>query len=197
MRSTRVERPEQLTLEVGRYSASVLSIAVGVVFFLVVVMLLNSNRTNNNRAEEWRQRAVAAEEVAIGLRVVLAERSRMLNQRTRQANVLVDTLASSRGALRKSKVSFGALTARQQQLAGEKARAETERKTLEAQKAKLASVAATLSACTVGLEAVVAQPPARLKAAREAAAPLLTRCSRARSQLAAVPTKPPAAEQAE
>src|SRR6476469_3308386 len=120
MQSTRVERPEQLTLEVGRWSVSVTTLAVTVVFVLVVGMLFNSVRTNNGRAEDWRRRAVAAEEVAGGLRVVLADRSRALNQRTRQANLMVDALASSRGALRQSKVSVGALTRRQRELANEK-----------------------------------------------------------------------------
>ena len=72
MQSTRAERPEQLTLEVGRWSVSVTTLAVTIVFVLVVGMLLNSNRHNNNRAGEWRHRAIAAEEVAGGLRIVTA-----------------------------------------------------------------------------------------------------------------------------
>ena len=152
MQSSRVERPEQLTLEVGRFSASVTSIAVTIVFVLVVGMLANSVRKNNDRADDWRRRAVAAEEVVGGLRVVLAERSQALNQRTRQANELVADVASSRGALRETKVSVGALTQRQRQLASEYARAETERRKLQAQRAALASVC-------VGLECV--QPGSR------------------------------------
>jgi chromosome segregation ATPase len=184
MRSSRVERPEQLTLEVGGYSASVMSIAVGVVFFLVVVMLLNSNRTNNNRAEDWRRRAVAAEEVAGGLRVVLADRSRTLNQRTRQANILIDTLASSRGALRETKGNLGALARRQRELASEKAAAETERRRLQAQRAALDAVATALAACSQGLEDVVAdarngQPKAALAKAR----PFLAQCNKAQARL--------------
>ena len=104
---SQVERPEQLTLEVGRWSASVMSIAVTVVFVLVVGMLAKSNWANNGRAEDWRARAIVAEEAAGGLRVVLADRSRTLNQRTRQANALIETLASSRGALRQTKSSVG------------------------------------------------------------------------------------------
>ena len=42
------------------------------------------------------------------LRVVIADRSQALNERTRQANVLASTLASSRGALQETKVSVGA-----------------------------------------------------------------------------------------
>ena len=87
---SQVERPEQLTLEVGRWSASVMSIAVTVVFVLVVGMLAKSNWSNNGRAEDWRARAIVAEEAAGGLRVVLADRSRVLNQRTRQANALIE-----------------------------------------------------------------------------------------------------------
>jgi len=187
MRSSRVERPEQLTLEVGGYSASVMSIAVVVVFFLVVVMLLNSTRTNNARADDWRRRAVAAEEVAGGLRVVLAERSRTLNQRTRQANILIDTLASSRGALRSTKVSLGALSARQRQLASQSARAEADRRKLQAQRAALVSVSSALSACSQGLASLVAQAQTgKPKAVLATAGPLLTRCNRARARLSTV-----------
>ena len=157
MQSSRVERPEQLTLEVGRFSASVMTIAVTIVFVLVVGMLANSVRKNNDRADDWRRRAVAAEEVVGGLRVVLAQRSQALNQRTRQANELVAVVASSRGALRKTKVSVGALTQRQRQLASEYARAEAGRRKLQAQRAALASVASALSACSQGLASIVAE----------------------------------------
>ena len=187
MQSSRVERPEQLTLEVGRFSASVTSIAVGVVFFLVVVMLANSVRTNNSRAEDWRRRAVAAEEVAGGLRVVLADRSRMLNQRTRQANLMVDALASSRGALRQSNVSLGALERRQRALARDRARAETERRKLQAQRTALASVASALSACSQGLGAVVTRAQqGKPKAVLATAEPYLAQCGRARARLGTV-----------
>jgi len=148
MQSSRVERPEQLALEVGRWTVSLTTIAVTVVFVLVVGMLLNSVRVNNGRAEDWRRRAVAAEEVAGGLRVVLADRSKALNQRTRQANVFAATLASSRGALRQTKSRAGALAQQQRQLASDFAQAETARRKLTAQRAALAAVAAALSVCT-------------------------------------------------
>ena len=156
MQSSRVERPEQLALEVGRWTVSLTTLAVTVVFVLVVGMLLNSVRTNNSRAEDWRRRAVAAEEVAGGLRVVIADRSKTLNQRTRQANVLAATLASSRGALRQTKSSAGALAQQQRQLASDFAQAETARRKLSAQRVALASVASALSACSQGLQSVVA-----------------------------------------
>ena len=187
MQSSRVERPEQLTLEVGRFSASVTSIAVGIVFVLVVGMLANSVRKNNDRADDWRRRAVVAEEAVGGLRVVLAERSRALNQRTRQTNLLIGTLASSRGALRQSKVSLGALERRQRRLASEKARAETERRQLRAQRAALASVASALSACTQGLASAVAEAQrGKAKAVLARTGPQLERCSRARARLGSV-----------
>ena len=187
MQSTRVERPEQLTLEIGRWSVSVTTLAVTVVFVLVVGMLLNSNRHNNNRAEGWRHRAVAAEEVAGGLRVVIADRSKALNQRTRQANLLAATLASSRGKLRQSKSRAGALAEQQRQLASDFAQAETSRRKLAAQRAALASVAAALSSCSQGLQSVVAaaqngKPKAELAKAR----PFFTQCNSARARLGAV-----------
>ena len=184
METTRVERPEQLALEVGRWTVSLTTVAVTVVFVLVVGMLLNSARTNNDRAEDWRRRAVAAEEVAGGLRVVLADRSRALNQRTRQANVFAATLASSRGALRQTKSRAGALARQQRQLAGDFAQAETARRKLTAQRAALASVASALSACSQGLQSVVAAAQqGKPKAELARAAPFLTRCNRARTRL--------------
>jgi hypothetical protein len=191
MQSSRVERPEQLTLEVGRFSASVTSIVVTLVFVLVVGMLANSVRKNNDRAEDWRRRAVAAEEVAGGLRVVITERSQTLNQRTRQANVLAATLASSRGALRESKVNLGALAQRQRKLASDKARADTERRELRAQRAALASIASALSACSQGLGSVVTDAQrGKPKQVLATAEPLLTRCSRARARLSTVLERP-------
>ncbi len=182
-----MERSEQLTLEVGRWSASVLSIAATIVFVLVVGMLAKSTWANNARAEDWRQRAIAAEEAAGGMRVVLADRSRALNERTRQANALISTLASSRGALRETKSSVGALARQRRQLAGEYARAETARRKLAAQRAALASVAATLGACSRGLAGIVNEAQrGKPKAVLATAGPQLTRCNRARTRLNAV-----------
>jgi ABC-type transporter Mla subunit MlaD len=179
MQSSRVERPEQLAVEVGRWSVSVTTIAVTVVFVIVVGMFANSTRKNNDRAEDWRRRAVAAEEVVGGLRVVLADRSRALNQRTRQANELIDTLASNRGALRQSKVSLGALSRRQRQLASDRARAETERRKLQARQAALASATSALNACSQGLEAFVGSGKKPTAAARQSR---LEQCSRAQAR---------------
>lgn len=182
-----VERPAQLTLEVGRWSASVMSIAVTVVFVLVVGMLAKSTWTNNSRADDWRARAIVAEEASGGLRAVLADRSRVLNQRTRQANALIETLASSRGALRETKSSVGALARQRRQLAGDYARAETERRRLAAQSAALASVASDLSACSQSLGTVVAEAQrGKPKVVLATATPQLAQCDRSRERLAAV-----------
>jgi chromosome segregation ATPase len=159
MQSSRIERPEQLTIEVGRWSASLTTILVTVVFVLVVGMLANSVRKNNDRADDWQRRAVAAEEIVGGLRVVLADRSRALNERTRQANALVDTLASSRGALRATKSNVGSLARRQRQLASDKARVEAELRKLRAQRATLRSVGSALSACSQDLESIATAKP--------------------------------------
>ena len=187
MQSTRVERPEQLTLEVGRWSVSVTTLAVTVLFALVVGMLFNGNRQNNSRAEGWRHRAVAAEEVATGLRVVIADRSKVLNQRTRQANVLAATLVSSRGKLRQSKSRAGTLAQQQRQLAGDFAEAETARRKLSAERAALASVASALAACSQGLQSVVAAAQhGKPKVELAKAQPFLMECDRARTRLGAV-----------
>jgi hypothetical protein len=180
MQTSRVERPEQLTIEVGRWSASLTTIAVTLVFVLVVGMLANSVRKNNGRAEDWHRRAIAAEEIVGGLRAVIAERSRTLNQRTRQANLLVATLASSRGALRASKVSVGSLTRRQRQLATDRARAEAELRQLRTQRAALASVASALSACSQGLEAVAGSGKPKVRRSAVAS------CDRAQARFRAV-----------
>ena len=187
MQSTRAERPEQLTLEVGRWSVSVTTLAVTIVFVLVVGMLLNSNRHNNSRAGEWRHRAIAAEEVAGGLRIVIADRSKALNQRTRQANVLAATLASSRGKLRQSKSRAGALAQQQRQLASDFALAETARRKLSAQSAALASVASALSNCSQSLGGIVTQAQhGKPKAVLATAGPQLTQCSKAQTRLRSV-----------
>jgi len=179
MQSSRVERPEQLTIEVGRWSASLTTIVVTIVFVLVVGMLANSVRKNNSRAEDWHRRAVAAEEIVGGLRVVLAERSQALNERTRQANELAATLAPIRGALRETKSSVGSLTRRQRQLATDKARVEAELRNLRA----LRSVASALSACSQSLESIATAKPKPKPATTQAT---IASCHRAQARFSAV-----------
>lgn len=183
MESYRAERPEQLYVEVGRWSLSVKSIAVTVAFILVVAMLANSVRTNNDRASDWQRRAIAAEEIVGGLRVVLADRSRALNQRTRQANLMVSSLDSSRGKLLASRSSVGALERRQQQLASEKARAEAARTELQKERAALRSVASALNTCSQNLTAIVGKTQKATAADRQAR---LEQCGRAQARFDAV-----------
>ena len=51
-------------------------------------------KQNHDRAEGWHQRAVAAEEVVSGQRIVIGQRSQALNLRTTQVNRLA-TLSSA------------------------------------------------------------------------------------------------------
>ena len=174
----RAERPTQLYLEVGGRSLSVMSIFVTLVFVLIVGMLASSVRKNDARADDWRQRAVAAEEIVGGLRVVIAERSKALNERTVQANRLATGLDTSRGALQETKSSVGSLTRRQRQLAADKALAEKQVKQLESKQASLVSAGTALNACGQGLEALVAAKPKPKPAAVQAR---LTQCSEAQA----------------
>ena len=166
------------TIEIGNPSRT--AVVVTLVVVLLMGILLNSVWQNRGRAEDWRREAVAAEEVAAGLRVVLADRSRELNRRTAQANELVARLDTSRGALRDTKVSVGSLTRRQRELAADNARIETQLRKLTARQATLSSVATALSSCAQSLEALVARGgEAADKNAR------LAQCSSARERLAA------------
>jgi hypothetical protein len=154
----------QLTLEIGRWSASLWSIAATAVSVVLILMLAKSTLSNNARADDWQQRAVAAEEIVGGLRVVIADRSAALNERTRQANALASTLDSNRGALRDSKSSLGSLSRRQNQLMADKIRAEKELQKLQSQHGTLYTAAQELDACSSGLQALVgkkAKPAAR------------------------------------
>ena len=179
MEPYRAERPEQLYLDIGRWSVSVWSIAVTLVFVLVVGMLTKSVWTNNARADDWRRRAIANEELVGGLRVVIAQRSKALNERTMQANTLAGTLDSSRGALRDTKSSVGSLTRRQRQLETEKTRANAELQTLRSRQAVLTSVTVELNACSERLESVVRKP--KTKPATKQS--WLAQCGQARASL--------------
>jgi len=195
MSTSRFDRPERLYLDLGRWSIPVFSVAATLVFVVVVAMLANSARTSNGRAEDWRRRAVATEELIGGMRVVIAQRSVALNERTLQANTLAGTLDSSRGALRDTKSSVGSLTRRQRQLAAEKARTEAELQRLRTQQARteaelqqlrtqqasLASVASELDACSQGLETVVRTPKTKPATKKSR----LADCGRARANLSA------------
>ena len=116
--------------------ASVLSVAV---------------KQNRDRAEGWRQRAIGAEEIVEGQRVVIATRSQELNRRTTQVNTLTARVRATRTALRRSEGDVSELARRQRALANEKARVEDERRQLQAQQAALEGVAADVLSCNSGL----------------------------------------------
>jgi chromosome segregation ATPase len=131
---------------------------VALALLVVAVPLARANHANKGRAEGWHRRAVVAEESVGGLRVVIAQRSRALNQRTLQANQLVNQLDSKRTALHQSKVNVGALTRRERALVKENAKVKTENakvksegQKLRTQQARLKTIATKLSACTKDL----------------------------------------------
>ena len=109
-----------MELELHGWKVKVALVAVAVV--VIAAPFVRATTSNKGRAEDWHRRAVVAEESVTGLRVVIAERSRALNQRTVQANRLMSELRSNGTALRRSKVSAGALARRQRELAAENAR---------------------------------------------------------------------------
>ncbi len=134
-----------MELELHGWKVKAALVAVAVV--VIAAPFVRATMTNKGRAEDWHRRAVVAEESVTGLRVVIAERSRALNQRTLQANRLVSELRSNGSALRRSKVSVGTLTRRQRQLAAENARIANERQRLRARLATLESIGSKLNAC--------------------------------------------------
>jgi hypothetical protein len=134
-----------MELELHGWKVKAALVAVAVV--VIAAPFVRATMANKSRAEDWHHRAVVAEESVTGLRVVIAERSRALNQRTLQANRLVSELQSNGSALRRSKVSVGTLTRRQRQLAAEKARVESERRSLRTRLATLESIGSKLDAC--------------------------------------------------
>jgi uncharacterized membrane protein len=141
---------------------------------VVVLPFARGAMVNRDRAEDWHKRAVVAEESVGGLRAVIAERSRALNQRTIQANRLAARADENGTALRRSKVSVGALTQRRQELARAYARVSTERDRFRSRLAAVERIGATLSACAKGAAA-----PARGKRTTTAARSRLASCRRA------------------
>ena len=133
----------ELELEGWKVKAALAALAV----LVIAAPFVRATMTNKSRAEDWHHRAVVAEESVNGLRVVIAERSRALNERTLQANRLVSQLRSNGALLRRSKVSVGTLTRRQRDLAAANARIERERRVLRARLATLESISSRLDAC--------------------------------------------------
>jgi hypothetical protein len=163
---------ELVALEPLSWRAKSALIALGVMFVLGTLGLVV--KSNRDRADDWHRRAIVAEESVGGLRVVIAERSRALNQRTLQANRLVNGADSTRAALRRSKSNVRTLTERQRALAGENARIAKERRKLQARQAALVRIASTLSACV---------PSAAQGKNRVTAASRVATCKRAAASL--------------
>jgi hypothetical protein len=157
----------------------------GLKALLVVVVcapFARASMSNKGRADDWHRRAVIAEEAVGGLRVVIAERSRALNERTHQANQLANRLDSRGMALHKTKVSVGTLTRRQRALTAENAVVKAERNKLRSQLATAKTLASRLSACSEGLAAVVASAKGKKAATVTAnARPLVESCRKARA----------------
>jgi hypothetical protein len=150
----------ELELQGWKVKAALVAVAVVV----IAAPFVRATMSNKGRAEDWHRRAVVAEESVTGLRVVIAERSRALNQRTVQANRLVSELRSNGTALRRSKLNVGTLTRRQRELAAANARIESERRMLRVRLATLASIGSKLSACVKGRASA---PGKRTVAARQ------------------------------
>src|SRR4029079_4337001 len=75
---------ESMELELNGWKVKAALIALLVV--VVCAPFARASMSNKGRADDWHRRAVVAEEAVGGLRVVIAERSRVLNARTLQAN---------------------------------------------------------------------------------------------------------------
>ena len=88
-----------MELELDGWKVKAALVAVAVV--VIAAPFVRATLSNKGRAEDWHRRAVVAEESVTGLRVVIAERSRALNQRTVPAKRLVSDLQSNGTALRR------------------------------------------------------------------------------------------------
>jgi chromosome segregation ATPase len=150
---------------------------VALVVVVVAAPLARASMSNKGRAEDWHRRAVVAEEAVGGLRVVIAERSRALNERTVQANQLASRLDSNGMVLKKTKGSVSALTRRQRELATENTRVKAERNQFRSQLATAEALGSKLSACSRDLAAVLdAAKGKKASAVAAKAAPRVDSC---------------------
>ncbi len=140
----------ELELEGWKVKAGLVALALLVVLTPLALIV----KSNRDRAEDWHRRAVVAEESVTGLRMVIVARSRELNRRTLRANQLAGRAQSNGAALRQSKVSVGALSRRQRELASENARMADEGRKLRSQLVALEQVGSTLSSCAGNLGGV-------------------------------------------
>lgn len=164
-----------MELELNGWKVKLALIALVVV--VVAAPLARASKSNKDRAEGWHRRAVVAEEAVGGLRAVIAERSRALNERTLQANQLASRLDSSGLLLEKSKDSVGTLAKRQRSLATENKRVAAERKQLATRLATLEALSAKLRSCTEDLtNAIGPATPKTAKAVFVKTKPLVASC---------------------
>jgi uncharacterized lipoprotein YmbA len=164
-------------------------VKAGLIALLVVVVcapFARASMSNKGRADDWHRRAVIAEEAVGGLQVVIAERSRALNERTLQANQLATRLDSSGMVLQKAKGNLGTLTRRQRALTAENAAVKAERNKLRSQLATARALASKLSACSEDLATAVESAKGK-KAGTVAAKsqPLVEGCRKASASYAA------------
>jgi chromosome segregation ATPase len=173
-----------MELELNGWKVKAALIALLVV--VVCAPLARASMSNKGRADDWRRRAVVAEEAVGGLRVVIAERSRALNERTLQANQLATRLDSRGTALQKTKSSVGTLTRRQRALTNANTRVTSERNQLRSRLARAEALASRLSACSENLAAVVASAKGKKAANVTARAqPLVESCRKASTSFGA------------
>jgi len=167
-----------MELELNGWKVKAALIALLVV--VVCAPLARASMSNKGRADDWRKRAVVAEEAVGGLRVVIAERSRALNERTVQANQLATRLDSRGTALQKTKSSVGTLTRRQRALTTANTRVTSERNQLRSRLARAEALASRLSACSDDLASVVTSAKGKKAAKVTAGArPLVESCGKA------------------
>lgn len=142
---------------------------------VAVLPFARATIVNRDRAEDWHRRAIAAEESVGGLRAVIAERSRALNERTIQANKLATRADTKGSALRRSRASVAALMRRQLQLSRAYASIVTERNALRSRLATAERLGSALNACAKA--AAVVGPGKRTTAAARSRLATCTRAS--------------------
>jgi hypothetical protein len=106
---------------------------------------------NRNRASDWERQAFRLERNTEQLNGLLVERSTQLNERTRELNTLAGKVTRQQNALVRSESDVETLSARQRELAAEKAAVEDSRAELALQSAALERVADALVRCNQGL----------------------------------------------
>jgi septal ring factor EnvC (AmiA/AmiB activator) len=106
---------------------------------------------NKGRADRWEDRAFQLERNTDQLNGLLVERSTQLNERTSELNALAAKVTRQQSALARSESDVETLSARQRELAAEKAAVEDSRAALALQSTALEGVADALVACNAGL----------------------------------------------